>query len=147
MENATIYHQVKVLLMHSKWIRILPIESVQVTNTRKKEPQGYVGKDDYLQQPESKFNIDSYCYFKYSNFHFVFNLAILIVIAAVGCFGHAFLYNLTMDSIEKIGFLVNLLTMLILPLTIFYFCNRNTPQVNPFCNSLRCKKISFSFNL
>ena len=39
MDNSTIYHHVKWMVMFSKWIRIFPVTTVSVENTRKNVSQ------------------------------------------------------------------------------------------------------------
>ena len=130
MDNTTIYHQVKGMVIWSKWIRIFPVYSVQVQNDHTNVLQNQTVKDKYLHNQEAELHNVSYYRFKFSHFQFAFNFGILIVLAAIGCFGQAILYNLTKNATQQIGFVVNIFTLLILPLTIIFYCNRNTPKVS-----------------
>ena len=118
------------MVMWSKWIRIFPVYSVKVENTHKNVLQKQNVNDKYLHNQETEVNTVSYCRFKFSHFEFIFNLGMLSVFAAIGCLGQSILYNLTNNATHQIGFVVNIFTFLILPLSIIFFCNRNTPMVS-----------------
>lgn len=132
MENDTIYHHVKKLMRFCQCIRILPINVEQATDTHQIAPnENYSVKGDFQPKVESKFNVKSACSFKYSHLQFVLNIGILIIVSGLVCTGQVFMFNLSDNSIQAIGFIVFALTLVIAPIAIVFYCNRNTPQVGP----------------
>ena len=129
MENTTIYHDVKGIVTFCQWLRILPINRFQVTETRKVGQQKDSPINDYQDQIEPKFNIKPTFYFKYSQLQNVLNCIILILLVAVGGFSQAFLYNLSSNATQKIGFMAYVLTFYLIPILIVFLCNKNTPKV------------------
>ena len=129
MDNSTIYNNTQGIITFSKWIRILPVVKVRVLNSPKIENTDVSPKENQSCSGEIKNKPESYCYLKYSKTHSRLNTGVLIVLAAFGIFEQAFLYNLANNAIQKVGFVVFILTFFILPLAVVFYCNKNTPKV------------------
>ena len=129
MENDTIYHHVKNMMRFGQLTRILPINIDQDTQARQIEPNGNSGAGNHQQTIESRFNIKSICSFKHSQLQFVLNIIILMVIAGLVCYGQAFMFNLQTNGIQIIGFSVFAITLVLSPIVIVFYCNKNTQQV------------------
>ena len=129
MINSTIHHHVKGLMKFCRWIRILPIYSEQVNETRKIVPNMYAIKGDYRHNYEPKFNIESYTIFKYSKLQFFLNLVIMLFVASLSGLSLAFMFNLANRWTQTIGAIGMVLTLCILPIGTSFFCNKNSPKV------------------
>ena len=129
MENSTIYHDVKGMIQFCQWIRILPVTAEHITNTRKIIPKDNQMNNDFQHKSDPIFNVESYCYFKYSKLQFIFNLGIQIIGVALSCVSQALLYNLSNNATQKIGFVSFVFTLTVFPQLIVYFCNHNVSKV------------------
>ena len=129
MENETIYHHVKKMMRFGQLIRICPVNIEQATATRQISPNENLAIGDYQQNVLPKFNVDSICSFKYSQLQHGLNFVIWFIVGGFVCFGQAFMYNLQNNGIQIIGFSVFALTLVIFPIAIVFYCNKNTPQV------------------
>ena len=123
MKNFIIHHHVKGMMKFCQWIRILPINSEQVNETRKFIP------GDFRQKSHPKFNIESYTFFKYSKLQFFLNLVIMIFIASLSGLSLAFMFNLANSWTQTIGAVGMVLTQWILPIGTSFFCNKNASKV------------------
>ena len=129
MEDGTIYHHVKKMMRFGQLIRICPVNIEQATATRQISPNENLAIGDYQQNVPPKFNVDSICSFKYSQLQHGLNFVIWLIVGGFVCFGQAFMYNLQNNGIQIIGFSVFALTLVIFPIAIVFYCNKNTPQV------------------
>ena len=129
MENDTIYHHVKKMMRFGQLIRICPVNIEQATQTRQISPNENLATGDFQVNAPPKFNVDSICSFKYSQLQLVLNFMIWFIVGGFVCFGQAFMFNLQNNGIQIIGFSVFALTLVIFPIAIVFYCNKNTPQV------------------
>ena len=134
MENMTIHHHVKGMMKFCQWIRILPIRSEQVNETRKVFPNGNALKGGFRHKSESKFNIESYTLFKYSKLQFCLNFGIMIFIASLSGLSLAFMFNLANSWTQTIGTFGMILTLWFFPVGIIFFCNKNVSKVKFYKN-------------
>ena len=130
MENSTIYHRVKRMVLWSRFIRICPVNIIPVTPSLK-----YLQKVQPIQhqnwnKKEEKPPNQPHFYYELSNIQCFFNLGYIISVAILGVICEAILYNLTQNSTQKIGSVSYVLTLFILPLAIISVSNRNAPKVN-----------------
>ena len=118
------------MMRFGQLIRICPVNIEQATESRQISPNGNLAAGDFRQNVPPKFNVDSICSFKYSQLQHGLNFVIWFIVGGFVCFGQAFMYNLQNNGIQIIGFSVFALTLVIFPMAIVFYCNKNTPQVS-----------------